>query len=461
VTDAAVVVVGGTLSALVTADALAREGRPVLLLLPARGVGGGFMPVEREGRRLERGMRVLELHYEGLGEPPPIEDYRPGDHGHRPWTRLVRDWVGELVGEDALVEIDPPAMAVNGRVGPEVLLRTDLEPIRELLDAGELDAIAAEAAEAVARLGPAGILDGAHDAELWSTTFEDASLTHHGRTLHERLIAPFCAKVRPEGATDVPVALRRRLWVPLFWPRTVHEVASGAQPAFRPQRPLHTIEPGGTGEIVHRLLARLREHPSVRIWDYERIESLAPAPGGVRLRLAGRGEIVAPRPVLAAAPAELFAAAGIAHEPRRVHSSLAWAEVAEDDLLSLPGFVHVVEPSLDAFRITPGERRDGSRILCVELRHDLPENHVPGAVRRSLEGVGIVREGAAIEPIGAFAGPTFTAPTAESVRLFEAARARFAELGLDAVVIGGANVFGADTLNEHVVQGLATARALA
>ena len=134
-TDAAVVVVGGTLSALVTADALAREGRPVLLLLPARGVGGGFMPVEREGRRLERGMRVLELHYEGLGEPPPIEDYRPGDHGHRPWTRLVRDWVGELVGEDALVEIDPPAMAVNGRVGPEVLLRTDLEPIRELLDA--------------------------------------------------------------------------------------------------------------------------------------------------------------------------------------------------------------------------------------------------------------------------------------------------------------------------------------
>ena len=128
------------------------------------------MPVEREGRRLERGMRVLELHYEGLGEPPPIEDYRPGDHGHRPWTRLVRDWVGELVGEDALVEIDPPAMAVNGRVGPEVLLRTDLEPIRELLDAGELDAIAAEAAEAVARLGPAGILDGAHDAEHWSTT---------------------------------------------------------------------------------------------------------------------------------------------------------------------------------------------------------------------------------------------------------------------------------------------------
>ena len=321
-TDAAVVVVGGTLSALVTADALAREGRPVLLLLPKRGVGGGFMPVEREGRRLERGMRVLELHYEGLGEPPPIEDYRPGDHGHRPWTRLVRDWVGELVGEDALVEIDPPAMAVNGRVGPEVLLRTDLEPIRELLDAAELDAIAGEAAEAVARLGPAGILDGAHDAEHWSTTFEDASLTHHGRTLHERLIAPFCAKVRPEGATDVPVALRRRLWVPLFWPRTVQEVASGAQPAFRPQRPLHTIEPGGTGEIVHRLLARLREHASVTIRDYERIESLAAAPGGVRLRLAGRGEIVAPRPVLAAAPAELFAAAGIAHEPRRVHSSL-------------------------------------------------------------------------------------------------------------------------------------------
>jgi hypothetical protein len=463
VTDPAVVVVGGTLAALVTADALATAGRSVLLLAPTKGVGGGFMPVHRGGRRLERGIRVLELHYEGVGAPPPLADYRPGDHGHRPWTATVRDWVEELVGGKALVEVDAPRMAVNGRVGPEVLLSTDLTPIRGLLGEEELGRIADEAGDAARRLGDAGILGGPEE-ELWRESLETASRTHHGATLHDRLIGPFCAKVRPEGASDVLVALRRRLWVPLFWPRTVQEVASGQDPAFRPQRPFHTIAPGGTGEIVHRLLDRLQAAPSVRIERYEALDAVAPAPGGaVRLALRGGGERVDHRPVLALAPGELFGAAGVAYEPARVPSSLAWVEVADADVLALPGFVHVVEPSLDAFRITPGDRdaAGGGRTLCVELRHDVRAAERPEAVREALERTGIVREGAQLTPLASFAGPTFTAPTADSVRRFEVARAAFAELGIDATVIGGANAFGADTLNEQVMQGLATASALA
>jgi hypothetical protein len=452
VTDPAVVV-GGTLSALVAADALGRSGRQVILLAPRRGLGGGFMPAERDGRRLERGIRVLELHYEGVGEPPPLSEYEPGDHGHRPWTGLVRDWVRDLVGADALVEVDAPLMAVNGRVGPEVLLSTDLAPIRELLDASDLDAIAREAGEAEGRLGAGGILQGPED-EQWRTPFEVASRTHHGATLHERLIAPFCAKIRPEGAGDVPTPLRRRLWVPLFWPRTVHEVAAGLEPAFRPQRPFHTIAPGGTGEAVHRLLARLEELPSVEVRRYDAIEEIAADPGGVRVQPRDGDALVAHRPVLALAPGELFAATGVEYAPDRVPSSLAWVEASESDLLALPGFLHVVEPSLDAFRITPGERTGAARTLCVELRHDVRD---AAAVRASLERTGILREGAPLTELGTFAGPTFTAPTAESVRRFEAARDAYAERGIDAIVIGGANAFGADTFNEQVMQGLAVA----
>jgi hypothetical protein len=461
VTDPAVVV-GGTLAALVTADALGRAGRPVLLLAPEKGVGGGFMPVQRGERRLERGIRVLELHYEGVGAPPPLEDYRPGDHGHRAWTATVREWVQELVGAEALVEVDAPRMAIDGRVGPEVLLSTDLTPIRTLLGAQELRRIADEAAVAVARLGDAGILGGPEDA-LWSESFEAASRSHHGSTLHDRLIGPFCAKVRPEGASDVLVALRRRLWVPLFWPRTVHEVASGQDPAFRPQRPFHTIAPGGTGEIVHRLLDRLEAAPSVQVQRYGAVQAIAPAAGAaVRLSLREGQEHLLRRPVLAMAPGELFGAAGVAYEPCRVPSSLAWVEVAEADVLALPGFLHVVEPALDAFRITPGDRdATGARTLCVELRHDVRAEEHPEAVRAALERTGVVREGAQMTPIASFAGPTFTAPTGDSVRRFDAARAAFAELGIDATVIGGANAFGADTLNEQVMQGLATASALA
>ena len=56
--------VGGGIAGLVAADALACGGRPVRLLLPERGVGGGFLPMRRDGLRLELGVRLLELGYE-------------------------------------------------------------------------------------------------------------------------------------------------------------------------------------------------------------------------------------------------------------------------------------------------------------------------------------------------------------------------------------------------------------
>ena len=102
----------------------------------------------------------------------------------------------------------------------------------------------------------------------------------------------------------------------------------------------------------------------------------------------------------------------------------------------------------------------------MELRHDAdpetlatpPGGWSPPVWKRSGSPPTTV---AAIAPTARLSGAHVHRSTAESVRLFEAAQERFAELDLDAIVIGGANVFGADTLNEHVVQGLATARALA
>ncbi len=73
----ALTVVGGSIAALVAADAAARAGRSVDLLLPARGVGGGFRPLEVDGRRLDLGVRLLELDREDAGPPPDLAAYRP------------------------------------------------------------------------------------------------------------------------------------------------------------------------------------------------------------------------------------------------------------------------------------------------------------------------------------------------------------------------------------------------
>lgn len=455
-------VVGGTIAAVCAADALAARGRSVRLLLPRKGVGGGFLPVVRDGVPLELGMRVLELHYEGVGAPPPLHTYRPDEEGHRPFVGLVDQWVRDLVGDDAVVPVDAPASYVGGRLGPELLLRSDLRGAAELVSPEEGRRIAAEADEAVAAAGPAGWLSAEGRADLWARAFDEASVHQHGQTFHERFLAPFAAKIRPGGGSDVVAALRRKLWLPLFWPQTVAEAFGGRPVGFVPERPLTVVGPGGgIGPVVRALLDRVSAR--VRVEEYDAVSGLEAAGPALRITLGDGREEVAERPVLGLSAPELFAAAGIEYAPAKVRSVLAWVRVAEEDLRVLPGFVHVHDAEVRAYRVTAGHRDAGSgaRVLCVELAHDVGPDDAPVQARSALERLGITAEGAAADVLGVFSGPTFTDPTADTASRHARAVASWHDRSLPAVVVGGALTMGADSFNEQVLQGLQTAEELA
>jgi hypothetical protein len=452
------VVVGGTVAALAAADALASRGRPVRLFLPRKGVGGGFTSMARGGHRLELGMRVLELRYEGTATPPPLDRYRPDGDGHRPFVGLIDAWVREHVGSDRIVDIDEPASFVGGRLGPEVLLTSDLTRGAELVSAEDARQIASEAEAAVRAHGPAGWLSGEERSRLSDASFDEASLHQHGPTFHERLIAPLIGKMRPGGGGDVLAVLRRKLWMPLFWPQTVAEVFSGRPPGFVPDRPLTVVRPGGMGPVVEVLLARLTS-PHVELVPYDTVTGLEQV--GRRLRIEfsdGRVE-VADRPIIGVGAGDLFGAVGIPFTPTKVHAVLAWVGVQEADVRRLPGYVHVLDPDVAAYRITPGEldEQAGTRVLCVELSFDVAKDDAADVARAALQRVGILREGAPTEDLGVFAGPTFTDPTADNVERHAQAVESLRGLGLRASVIGGAQAFGFDSFNEQVIQGLQAA----
>jgi hypothetical protein len=276
----------------------------------------------------------------------------------------------------------------------------------------------------------------------------------HGPRFHELFLAPFTRKIRPGGGADVVASLRRKLWVPLFWPRTVAEAFGGQPVGFAPERPLTVVRPGGMGPVVRALLDRLRER-QVPVDTYDRLAAVAPEGPAVRLTFADGREETATRPVLGLSAGELFAAAGADHAPDRLRSVLAWVGVREDDLTELPGFVHVLDPGVPAYRITPGERGDdGVRVVCVELAHDVAAEDAAATAVGVLHTTGLLREGAAGSDLGVFSGPTFTDPTAANVARHAAALATWRDLRADAVVVGGAESFGADSFNEQVLQGL-------
>ncbi len=253
-----VTVVGGQVCGLVAADALARAGRQVRLLLPDRGVGGGFLPVRRDGRRLELGVRVLELGYEDDPTPPALDRYVPGFGGHRPYTALVRDWVTDLIG-DRLRDLPSPKLVLDGQTHDDVYFTVDLTPLPSILGPARLDAVATQAAQAAAHLGDAGVL-----GDLGDRTLQDASLANHGETFHRTLIAPLAEKFLAGGSARTLASWRRKVWMPLFWPRTVEQACNGG-PAFVPRRRLETIEDEGAGAVVRALLDRLRADRRVTI----------------------------------------------------------------------------------------------------------------------------------------------------------------------------------------------------
>ncbi|HTI35666.1 MAG TPA: hypothetical protein VL422_18465 [Miltoncostaea sp.] len=446
-------VVGGSIAALVAADARLRRGGAVDLLLPRKGVAGGFAPIEAKGRRLGLGVRLLEIDREDAAAPPPLHEYVPGPSGHVPFVRTVAEWTLELAG-DGLREADGLAMVVDGRLVDDIYFTVDLDGLRAALPGGEADRTAAEAAEARRRDGDAGVLGAGHDLD--GLSLEDASRRNHGAAFHARFIAAMCRKIHPGGAAAVPAALRRKVWMPLFHPRTLEAAAAGRPTGYRPDRPFHTVEPGGVGALVTALLARIHAAPRARVVDTGRlVRAASTSAGDVHLSFEDACSLDARRPVLGTSPAELFAAVGAAYDAPRLQMSIAWAEVDERDVLALPALVHVPDPDIDVFRISAGDPpAPGRRGLTLELRHDLPAEHVADAVRGAVVATGLVREGAPVELVHHLAGPAMPDPGPAAQAAFASARARLNEAALDAEVVGGAAAFGADSFNEQVIQGL-------
>jgi hypothetical protein len=456
------VVVGGSIAALVAADALAGKGEPVRLLLPERGVGGGFAPIAREGRLLELGVRLLELGYEDTNvAPPPLREYRPAFGAHRPYVGLVDRWVRALLG-DRVVEVARPQMFFDGRIVDDLYFTTDALALREALEPRERATVAREARSARAAAGcDAGVLDASRGEELAAISAAEASRRNHGATFHERLIAPIAEKIVAGGGEQVLATLRRKIWVPLFWPATIAQACNGGEVAFRPKRPFHTVAPDGCGSLVTALRERIVSR-GAHVESAGRLESIAPAAdGGVELGFSGAGPVRARRPVLGSAPAELFAAAGAEYAPATARSVVCWLEARPEDLLAVPSLLNIVDAELPALRVSSsGRGAPGMQMLTVELRHDLPEEQIVEAALATLKRTGLLAQDAQANVVMSAAAPTFALPTRENVEQFTRAQETLNALGLDAEIVGGGCDFAADPLGDQVIQGLRAAEVL-
>jgi hypothetical protein len=460
VTSAPVVVVGGSVAALVAADALAAADRSVELFLPDRGVGGGFLPYEHRGRRLDLGPRVLELRYDAaVGEQaptPPWATYRPGPHGHRPFLGAIDRFVRELAGDD-LVQVPPAEVSVAGRRCSDYVLAGDLSGLGDVLDPETLHRLAEEARRRVEVEGPHGVF-ATEGGVPWDRSFRSVGRDQTGAAFHDLLIEPIAAKILSGGTGAVIAALHRKIWLPIFHPVTAWEACTGSL-SYRPDRPFTSVAGGGMGEVVSRLLQRIGDAPTVTVRHEGALVGLGDGGGGVELRFGSGAAVTAIRPILAVGPEELFAAGGSPFTPERVTSTMVWLDLPEDRVRSLPSVLMSAEPDEPLLRVTESlaDRRDGFRTVCCELAWWVePEERAARAVA-GLLALGVLASIDGVEVVADASRPAFSVPSAANLQAFQASRRDLDALGLPITVIGGARSFAIDSFNEQVVQGLAVA----
>lgn len=449
-------VVGGSIAALVTAHAAAARGREVELLLPAGRLGSGFLPLERDARRLDLGPRIIELGYDDApAEPPALETYEPGPHGHRPFLALIDDLVRDLAGDD-LQPISPPEITRGGVRATDFILGGDLADLPLLLSDDERNGVAQEAAERAERLGPAGVL--ADEEGLAELSLEAASLETHGPSFHTAVLGPLTDKVLPDGAGNVIASMRRKVWMPLFWPRSLVEACLGTL-TYRPNRPMHTIAGGGMGAIVERLLARLRADPAVSVRSMPPLDALSGGRGHTVLSFADGETVEATDVVLAVGPDESFRLAGWSgRRTDRVRGVYVWLDVAREHLRDPASVLFVLDPAIPAFRVSEntGDDRPGRATLVCELVPTVSDHDAADVALAVVVQLGLVAASVPVDLVHALSGPSFAAPSFDNrARHVEGVEAlRHSDLRADVI---GVDAFGADSFNEQVVQGLAAA----
>ena len=459
----AVTVVGGSLAALASVERLAAGGCPVRWCRPTKGVGGGFAPLVVDGHRLDLGARLFELVDGPRVQPDVAEQYHPGPTGFVPWWPAVTAYLLELLGEEPLRIAAAEQYAFGGWCD-DAYVRVRLDGVARRLPAPMRERMAREAAAIAGTVAhPAGIL-ARPDGELASTTLARASLEQHGAAFHDALIAPLAAKLFPAGTEGPSALLRRRAWLPLFWPRTVAAELGGqsvadAAPTYRPDRHFHVDRHGGTGSLIASLLRRIDASPVVETVGYERVGAIDA--DGIDLVVPGGRRRVDGPCIVGAGPEETLAAAGIDYRPERTRVAVWWLAVDERDLLRRPpsmGFV--TDADIVPYRVgsTLAEADDRGRVVVtVEAGDHCADGDVTGPEGGVLARLGLARPGAAIDVVHRMRAAAFVAPT-----VLEHERLRFAldelhERGLPHVAVGGLTGFAADSINEQLCQALLVA----
>jgi protoporphyrinogen oxidase len=341
------VIVGNALAGMVAALELAEQGKQVVLVNPGGPLGGYFAGLEIDGVMFDAGLVKFELDgYLTQANESQLSSYDPkrrNDIGR--FLNIVHDWALQYA---PLHQFDMPKMWLGNQAYDDVVLSNAYHSFRQLPFAqdsvNELQA-KQPSPEIHAREKVAG-------ATYHTLDYATASLANHGKTMHEKIVAPYLLKAQGVTADKMLARYHRVAWLPLFYPETLLDSFQGKPVPLKPTV-FHYPKTGAIGGIVKQVKQQVLSHPNITYLN-QPVQKVEKTNQGWMVHLADTS-LTATHLAWTGAPAALLKAMEMQPtQAQEIKSPIAvlFLRIKKTDIRDVYTLMHVLDLDKCAYRIT-------------------------------------------------------------------------------------------------------------
>jgi protoporphyrinogen oxidase len=341
------VIVGNALAGMVAALELAEQGKQVTLVNPGGPLGGYFAGLQIDGVMFDAGLVKFELDgYLNQAKWSELASYDPtlrNDVGR--FLNIVHEWALKY---SPLHQFDMPKMMVDGAVYDDVILSNAYHSFSQFPFAKDCIAELQKAqpeASIHAREKANGV---AYDTLDYAT----ASIANHGKTMHEKIIAPYLLKAQGVTADHMLARYHRVAWLPLFYPETLLASYQGKPVSLSPTK-FHYPKLSSVGAIVTQVKAEVLAHKNIH-YVTQAVQQVTKTEDGWQVRCA-ESELSATDLVWTYQPSQLLKCLGLS--PTTVQETksaiaVSFFRIKKADIRNVYTLLNVVDLNCSLYRIT-------------------------------------------------------------------------------------------------------------
>ena len=341
------VIVGNALAGMIAALELAEQGKQVTLINPGGPLGGYFAGLQIDGVMFDAGLVKFELdgylHQAKWSELASYDSALRNDVGR--FLKIVHEWILKY---SPLHQFEIPKMMLEGVVYDDVLLSNAYHSFSQFPFAQDCIAELQRSESGVAIHASQKAKGEAYEALDYAT----ASIANHGKTMHERLIAPYLLKSQGVTADCMLARFHRVAWLPLFYPETLLESYLGRPCRLSPTA-FHYPKLSSIGTVVGKVKAEILAHPDIQYLTGT-VNQISKVDKGWQMGCAG-SELTANNLVWTYQPSQLLKCLGL--QPTLVQETksaiaVAFFRIRKIDIRNVYTFLNVVDLNYSLYRIT-------------------------------------------------------------------------------------------------------------